>query len=81
MYMNNTENLPISINIEIRFNSAYTMICCRLVNTFSLLDSINQFILVTVLSHPKPSLTKIKTLIIKSYQKKKLLFHLWNLTP
>lgn len=35
-------------------------------------------ILVTALSHPTPSLTKIRTLIIIPYRKTKLSFYLWN---
>lgn len=81
MYMNNTENIPINRDVEIRCNSAYTIMCCWLVDTFSFLDLINQFILVTVLNHPTPSLTKTKTLIITSYQKTKLSFYLWNSIP
>lgn len=44
MYMNNTENIPINKNIDIRRNGVYTIICCWLVDTFSFLDFLNQFI-------------------------------------
>lgn len=43
MYMNNTENIPININIDIRHNGVYTIICCWLVDTFSFLDLLNHF--------------------------------------
>lgn len=42
MYMNNTENIPLNIDTDIRCDSAYTMIYCWLLDTFSFLDLIKQ---------------------------------------